>query len=100
MFFVCFVTGIFHTYLTLSLCQVIVQYICYKSEDYKPSFQLLMTHSLPKNSLFFMETIFIDSYMTIEEYYRVIFAKLTEFKNEIFFMDLLQNWYIYSICPQ
>ena len=46
-----------------------------------------------------MKTICIDSYKTIEEYYRVIFEKLSEFKNQIFFMDLLQNWYIYLYIP-
>ena len=35
-----------------------------------------------------MKTNFIDSYKTIEEYYRVIFTKLSEFINQIFFTDL------------
>ena len=47
-----------------------------------------------------MKTNFIESYKTIEEYYRIILMKLSEFKSQIFFTDLLQNWYIYSIYPQ
>ena len=49
-----------------------------------------MTHLFAKANLFFMKTIFTDSYKTTEEYYGVIFAKLSEFKNQIFFMNLLQ----------
>ena len=44
----------------------------------------------PKTDFFFMKTVFIDSYKTIEKYYRVIFAKLNEFESQIFFTDLLQ----------
>ena len=42
-----------------------------------------------------MKIISIDSYKTIEEYYRVIFAKLSDFKSQIFFSD----WYIYPYVP-
>ena len=46
-----------------------------------------------------MKTILQTFYKTIEEYYGVIFATLSEFKSQIFFMDLLPYWYIYSIHP-
>ena len=58
-----------------------------------------MTHLPPKINLFFMKLIFIDSYKTIEEYYGAIFPKLSDYKSEVFFSDLLQNWYIYHIYP-
>ena len=46
-----------------------------------------------------METIFTGSYKTIEEFYGVIITKLSGFKSQLFFTDLLQNWYIYSTYP-
>ena len=49
--------------------------------------QLNLTHLPPKSNLFFMKTIFIGSYKTIEEYYAVIFQKLSNLKMLIIFNE-------------
>ena len=55
---------------------------------------------LPSNTyLFFMKIIFLHSYKTIGEYYTVISLKSYNFRRQFMLMDLLQNWYIYSIYP-
>ena len=56
-----------------------------------------MTCLPSKTDIFFMETIFIGSYKTIEECYAVTFPKIGDFKSQIFSTDSLQKWYIYSI---
>ena len=75
----------------------IVQYIHIMSQKIISQFSSVLTHLTPKTNLFFMKIIFIHSYKTIEEYYRVIFVGLSEFLSQIFFTDLLQNLYIDSI---
>ena len=54
-----------------------------------------MTHLTPKINLFFMKTIFIASYKSIEECYTVISPKCSELKSHIFSTEFLQNWYIF-----
>ena len=60
-----------------------------------------MTHLPPNTNHFFMNTILIDSYKTIEEYCTVIFQELSDFKMSIIFnrftSKLVYRLYVLSV---
>ena len=56
-----------------------------------------MTHFPPKTNHFFMKTIFIGSYKTIEECYTVIFQELCDLKNIRYLTRICFKIYIYTL---